>query len=137
MKKTTSNGALTPVDLNKSVPGLIEGVEPAAYDLMSEYWSPEKEGEARRVYFQNIRTRDVQDEGSGEVFQLNCAFFIEPTKEGIRTVSNGSKRLVAALQNNDVKSGTPLLITFLGKKKNATNSFKSDRWSIRPLILKK
>ena len=29
----------------------------------------------------------------------------------------------------------PLKITYMGKKKNKTNNFQSDNWSVRPLRL--
>ena len=39
------------------------------------------------------------------------------------------------LENGSLKSGMPLKITYMGKKKNKTNNFQSDNWSVRPLRL--
>ena len=43
------------------------------------------------------------------------------------------KRLVGALEMQDIKSGTPLQVTYLGKRKNSTNQYQSDYWSIKKL----
>ena len=105
-------------------------------DLMADYWTPEKEGEEKRVIFVEVKNRTVvSQEEPGEVIDLSCAYFATQENGEIKTVSNGSKRLVAALENFGAQRGMPFLITYLGKKKNATNSFKSDNWSVKPLRL--
>lgn len=127
-----SNGLIT-VDLNGKLPSLADA-EPFPFDLMADYWTPESEGESKRVYFDRIAERAVADQQTGDVIDLECAFFLEEQGGGeLKTISNGSKRLVGALQAYNIQKGTPLLITYLGKRKNRTNSFKSDVWSIRPL----
>jgi len=128
-----SNG-LVLVDMNGQLPDLAEA-EVMPFDLMADYWTPEKSMESKRVIFTKIDSRMVLDQQSQDLIELECAFFIESTKEGARTVSNGSKRLVGSLQANGIQPGTPLLITYLGKKSNRTNAFKSDNWSVKPLRL--
>jgi hypothetical protein len=61
--------------------------------------------------------------------------------KSFETIRNGSKRFVAtiesALDTGDIVLGqTPVKVTFTGQQKNKTNSYKSDRWSVKPLILK-
>lgn len=127
-----SNGLVT-VDLNGKLPSLADA-EPFPFDLMADYWTPENEGESKRVYFDRISERAVADQQTGDIIDLECAFFLEEQEGGeLKTISNGSKRLVGALQAYNIQKGTPMLITYMGKRKNRTNSFKSDVWSIRPL----
>jgi len=105
------------------------------FDLMADYWTPIEAGENKRVFFDKIATRKVLDLQSNEPIELECAFFLEQKDGQLKPISNGSKRLVGAIESNRIQRGTPLLITFLGKKKNATNSFQSDNWSVKPLII--
>lgn len=126
-------------DLTGQLPNLAEAkVIPA--DLTSEYWTPEKEGEFKLGFFQEIKNSTYTDEQTGETIELPCIIFIEQMQNGVlKTIRNGSKRLVAsledALKEGKIAQGTPLKIEFLGKQKNATNSFKSDRWSVKPLFV--
>lgn len=138
LQKSTQNN-IQIIDLDAKLPDLSKAKE-VKVDLMADYWSPEAEGETKRVFFSHIGTRQVLDmqSNAGESIDLECAFFIEQMKDGsVRTISNGSKRLVGALESYGIQKGMPLQITFMGKKKNATNSYQSDNWSIKPLILQK
>lgn len=128
---------LTPVDLtNGNLPNL-EDADEIPLDLMSNYWSPVQHGETKRVFFDCIKMRQVQDNANPDVLiDLPCAFFFEKVKGEIKTISNGSKRLVAAIESNNLKRFTPLSITYLGKKRNSTNSFLSDDWRVTPLSIK-
>lgn len=130
----TTNNELAAVNLNGNLPDLSKA-EAYPFDLMSDYWTPELPMESKRVFFDKIDTRPVLAAESDQIIDLECAFFIEQTKDGIKTISNGSKRLVGAIQASHIQRGTPLLITFLGKKKNSTNNYKSDSWSVKPLKL--
>jgi hypothetical protein len=123
------------IDLNGQMPDLSQAIE-TPIDLMSDYWTPVNPGESKRVVFVKIDSRPVADQTSGEIFDLECAFFLEqtPTKE-VRMVSNGSKRLVGAISASNLAPGTPLLITYMGKKKNKNNGYSSDNWSVKPLIV--
>ena len=134
------NLSVMALDLTQPLPDL-ETADVMPIDLMSDYWTPESPGESKRLVFVKLDTSPVRDVNDPEVeHQLACAYFLEKTLKGeIRQIRNGSKRLVGALQTvieqGMVGQGTPLLVTFLGKKQNRTNSFKSDNWSIKPLKL--
>lgn len=117
-----------------TIPDLQDAKE-IPFDLMSDYWTPEKEGESKRLVFDSIRTRLVKDIQSDDTIELDCAFFFEQTNGQIKTVCNGSKRLVGVIESYKIQRGTALLITYMGKKRNKSNSFFSDIWSVRPLII--
>ena len=119
-------------DSKTVLPNLAE-LNPEPVDLMADYWTPVKEGEQKRMFFSHFASRAIIDEKTGDEFDLVCAFFVEQTQEGLKMVSNGSKRLVGALEMQDIKSGTPLQVTYLGKRKNSTNQYQSDYWSIKKL----
>ena len=95
--------------------------------------SPEK----KRVFFIDIVSTNSIDPASGENVELSSVRFLEKQGDAFRTIRNSSKRLVAAFEvfSGDIK-GQPFEITYEGKKRNSTNSFLSDNWSVRPLILK-
>lgn len=114
----------------------LENATPLPMDLMSSYWTPEKEGESKNVVFSHIDDSTLVDPDSGEVKTLRTAFFFEQKDGEIRSVRNASKRLVGAIESNQIVRGTPLRISYLGKKKNTNNSFKSDDWSVKPLLIK-
>ncbi|MCP1384869.1 hypothetical protein [Runella salmonicolor] len=118
----------------KEMPNL-ENAEVLQLDLSSEYWSPLNAGESKRVLFVKIEETLVQDVNDANVvISLPCAFFLEKDANGVKQVRNGSKRLVAALEN--VPQGIPLLITYKGKIQNKNNAFKSDNWSVKPIMIR-
>lgn len=137
VEKTATPSLTMTVDMsNGDLPDLDEA-DVVPLDLASSYWTPQQPGEFKRVYFDDIKVMQVQDNNDKEVvFDLPCAFFFEKTKGEVKTYCNGSKRLVAIMERNHIERGTPILITYLGKKRNSTNSFMSDDWSVKPLILK-
>lgn len=121
------------VDLNGDIPDL-EKFEVLPFELMSDYWTPENPGEAKRLLFDRITTRMALDQQTGEPIELECAnFFEKDPKGGLRTISNGSKRLVGMIQSFKIPQGMPLYVTYLGKKKNKSNQFQSDNWSVKQL----
>lgn len=126
------------VDLSGNLPSLKDAQE-LPIDLCGNYWTPEMPGDFKRVFFVEIKPQKVLSaQGTGELIDLDCAVFAEQNEEGaLLTVTNGSRRLVGILEQyvNDgiVKRGTPLKITFMGKRKNKTNSYSSDNWSVKPL----
>jgi hypothetical protein len=125
------------VDLTAGqLPDLDQATE-VPLDLMADYWTPEAKGESKRVYFDCIKERLVRDQQDPNVvFPLTCAYFYEKVAgQPARTISNGSKRLVGLLESLQIPRGTALQITYLGKKKNATNQHSSDNWSVRPLLI--
>ena len=127
----SENGVIV-VDLNGQLPDLSQA-ESYPFDLMANYWTPEAPGEMKKVFFDKIENRPVQDQQTGAIIDLECAHFIETVNGEVKTISNGSKRLVGALEANNIQRGTPLMITYLGKKKNKSNGFHSDNWSIKLL----
>jgi hypothetical protein len=133
LAKVSDNG-LPSYDLSKSLPDLSKQ-EIVPIDLMADYWTPTTVNESKRLFFDKIATRNTVDQQSGEAIELECAFFVEQINGEVKSISNGSKRLVGAMQNNGIQRGTPLLITYLGKKKNASNGFSSDNWSVKPLMI--
>ena len=128
-------------DLSKELPNLHVEAKELPIDLSSSYWTPEVSGENKRGFFQRIETATYVDEKTCEAIELPCIIFIAQDDKGnVTTVRNGSKRLVAAIEeavkDGRISEGMPLSITFLGEEKNKTNGFKSARWSVRPLIVK-
>lgn len=143
IEKTERNAMqIASADLSNSagLPNLQDAKE-LPIDLSGNYWTPEKEGESKRMFFVEIKTQQVLSaNGTGELIDLECATFLEQRVDGtVQTVVNGSRRLVGILEqyvnNSTIQQGAPLQITYLGKRKNKTNSFQSDSWSIRPLVL--
>lgn len=115
----------------------LEGAEAAPIELSSEYWTPTTPGETKKVLFHRIGITPVlSNDGSGEVIDLECAFFFVKENGAIKQISNGSKRLVGALQAFNVQYGAALEIRYEGKKRNKSNSFMSDSWVIKPLVIK-
>lgn len=137
--ETNKPNQLQAFDLMGTLPNLQDAkVIPA--DLTSEYWTPTNIGESKLGFFQEIKHSTYTDEQTGETIELPCIVLLEQTSEGVlKSVRNGSKRLVAsledALNSGKIKQGTPLKLEYLGKQKNTTNSFQSDRWSIKPLLV--
>jgi hypothetical protein len=104
--------------------------EVASCDLSQEYWTPNDVGEKRRMVFVEVTERTVLDQKTAEEILLPCVVFIQPINGESKTVVNGSKRLVAVFENNAMEPGTPVEITYKGKKKNRTNGNMSDDWSV-------
>jgi len=119
----------------ESLPDLDQAQE-LPINLSSEYWTPEKEGESKRVFYSHIEDREIVDDETGNISMLPTAFFLEKKDGAISTVCNSSKRLVGAFQNNSIARGTPFIIIYNGKKKNKNNPYMSDRWTIKPLVVK-
>lgn len=112
-------------------------LEVASCDLSQEYWTPSEPGEKRRMIFAGVNERTVLDQKTSEEILLPCAVFVLPGEDGQhKTVVNGSKRLVAVFENGGIESGTPVQITYKGKKKNRTNGNMSDDWSVVTLAAK-
>ncbi|GHT09041.1 hypothetical protein FACS189426_06240 [Bacteroidia bacterium] len=122
------------LDLMYELPDLSKA-KAAAIELTGEYWTPEKEGEVKRLFFNEIRQELTIDFASGADVELSVAYFVEVKDGDKRVIRQASKRLVGALEMLKTPSGMPLEITYTGKKKNKTNSFMSDSWSIKPLFL--
>ena len=128
-----SETGLQPLELENIA--ALHTAEAAPFDLMSDYWSPENKGEQRRVLFDRIQTMSTVDQSSGELIELECAFFFwqEHPDAPIKQIRNGSKLLVGAIQAFNVPRLTPLLIKYQGKIRNKSNQNLSDNWSVTPL----
>ena len=128
--------AVATVDF-RNLPDLSQA-EAEPVELSGEYWTPEKEGETRRLFFVGLNIENVVDMESGETRELLVARFAENVGGNLRAVRNGSRRLVGIFESfaASIKPGDPFEITYLGKKKNASNSFRSDNWSVKRLIMK-
>ncbi len=114
----------------------IDKYEVASVDLSAEYWTPEKEGDIRRMIYVATEDRMVPDhKDSTKQIELATVVFLYPKDGKTSTVVNASKRLVAVFENNEIAEGTPVQVTYLGKKKNRTNGNMSDNWSV--VVLKK
>lgn len=122
---TTGNNT----EIISEVPDL-EKHEVASMDLVAEYWSPEAEGETRRMIFYGVEKRMVQDYNTKQPKEIDCAVFVEQHRGLTRLVINGSARLIGVFENGGVDRGTPVEVTFVGKKKNKTNQNLSNDWSV-------
>jgi len=125
-------------NLNEKLPNLHESKE-MQLDLTSEYWTPTTQGEFKLCFFQEIKPSFVKDEKSGEPIELECAFFIAQDKDGVtKTIRNGSVILVSTLaeyvDSGKLIQGTPLKLTFTGKRKTSRGN-QVDTWSVKPLII--
>lgn len=121
-------------DLNAGIPDLSKSTV-APMDLMGDYWTPENQGETKRLFFVRIASRKVISQQDGSLIDLDCAFFLENNGKEVVSVTNGSRRLVGALENINAQTGMAFQITYLGKKRNRTNAHASDNWSIKPLMI--
>lgn len=121
-----------------NLPDLSKSKE-AGMDLVSEYWSPQEKGETKRMFYTHTGVGVFPDTETGEEKELTCAFFVEVVDGTKKAICNGSKRLVGAISDAKKQFGlsawSPLQVTYLGKKKNATNSYLSDTWSVKPLYV--
>ncbi|MEM7487077.1 MAG: hypothetical protein AAF348_17860 [Bacteroidota bacterium] len=110
-------------------------------ELSSTYWTPETEGEYKVGVVVEIKDESYTDDKSGETIKLPCAIMLSQEEDGsFNTIRNGSKRLVATIESA-IESGelvlerTPVRVAYIGKSKNKTNSYLSDRWSVKPIII--
>jgi hypothetical protein len=136
--KTVEVNLVQSFDLSKELPNL-EDAKVLPMDLSSEYWTPETPGESKLCFFQEIKLSTYTDVNNGETIDLPCVILLEQKNKILKTIRNGSKRLVASIEDavaqGKVVQGSPLKIEFIAKEKNSTNSNKSDRWSIKPLLI--
>lgn len=123
------------VDLNHALPDL-DKANVLDYELASEYWEPEVEGETRRGVLASISVAEVEDkEKPGETKRLTTATFHGKRADGSRyAFSQASTLLVADLSRQNVPIGTPLSITYVGVHK-FNNGHKGHKWSIKPLLI--
>lgn len=150
VQKETSNGLVVPkagdslptYDLTKPLPDL-EDSQALPLDLMPNYWTPEKEGETKRLFFVKVALAEHMSKDENEVMTskiLPTAFFLEPIKvDGetvVNSIINASKKLVGLMIGQSIREGNAFEVRYMGKKKNKTNAKSSDQWSVKPLIVK-
>lgn len=134
VREETNQAPMAPIDVNGgNLPDLSEAEE-FPLDLVADYWTPSVLQESKRVYFDTLKMRSVLDQQSGEMIELLCAYFFERIGDDVKTISNGSKRLVGIFEGGSIARGTPLQITYLGKKKGS--KFYYDDWSVKLLVKK-
>lgn len=116
----------------------LQEAEAEPIELSGEYWTPEKEGETRRLFFVGLQMENVLDMESGETRDMLVAQFAEKRNGELRAVRNGSRRLVGIFESfeKSIKPGDAFEIKYLGKRKNTTNSYKSDNWSVKRLVVR-
>lgn len=113
---------------------LLHDADTLPFDLMSNYWSPTQIGEKRNVLFDRVQTEKVVNQMTGEVIDLECAFFYYQEAKGdpIKVIRNGSKLLVGTILAFNLPRLAPLEITYTGKQRNKNNGNFHDSWSIKP-----
>ena len=113
----------------ENVPSLAD-CEIESADLAFEYWTPEKEGEEKRVYFMGVQPMEVPDHNDpSKSVQLESAVMLEEQSDGtFSTIVNASVRLRSILEN--LATPKAVQITYRGKKKNRSNGNMSDQWSV-------
>jgi len=137
---SSSEIAESRIDDQDSLPDLAESQEHFV-PLSVEYWSPQNEGEEKRVWVHSISNYEVPDLETGEVRALECVLLMEKNGDQVIRWINASRVLVGnisdAINRNEIIPGTvltPVLIRFEGKKRNRSNPFSSNRWQIIPLV---
>lgn len=122
----------------------IQKTQAANVPLQVEYWSPQKEGEAKRGWILGVEPQEVADMETAELKLLESVLFVEETADGRKArFFNASRILVAnvkaAINRGEIVPAsllTPVQITYLGQKKNRSNAKLSGRWEILPLVVK-
>ena len=149
LKPEMPNTALTepsPVTIAiNQLPDLSTAIE-EPIELGYLYWSPVTIGEYKRGVVINIENSFYEkiDDKTNETteIELPCVIFAEQKPDGTWIkISNGSKRLVAVIENclktgSIIAGKTPIQIKYTGKKKNSTNGFSSDTIEVKPLQFK-
>lgn len=118
----------------------LHGAEVSPRELSSTYWTPEEKREYKVGVVMELKEESYTNDQTEEKVMLPCIIMISQEKDGsFNTIRNGSKRLFTTIESA-IESGeivlekTPIKIEYLGKTKNKTNAFKSDRWSVKPII---
>ena len=141
---TTTHQLAAPTSIS-ALPDLSTAIE-EPIELGYQYWTPVNIGEYKRGVVINIENSfyEKTDDKTGEVseIELPCVIFAEQKPDGTwLKISNGSKRLVAVIENclktgSIIAGQTPIQIKYQGKKKNSTNGFSCDTFEVKPLLFK-
>ena len=79
-------------DLNKA--------DAAPLELNGEYWTPEKPGEKRRMFFKELRTETTVDQQTGKDIELLVAYFVEVV-DGRKKVDCGFRKFFGQNQTGN------------------------------------
>ena len=139
-KTETKQNMVESFNVKSELPNLHENGMELPIDLTSEYWTPNEIGEYKLCFFQEIKASTYVDKKTGESIDLDCAHFISQDSDGTtKNIRNGSVILVSTLdeyvKDGTLTEGTPLKITFMGKRKTS-NGNNVDTWSVKPIIVK-
>lgn len=128
-----------------ALPDLSNAIE-EPIELGYQYWTPVNIGEYKRgvvITIENSFYEKIDDKTNETTeIELPCVIFAEQKNDGTWIkISNGSKRLVAVIENclktgSIIAGKTPIQIKYTGKKKNSTNGFSSDTFEVKPLQFK-
>ena len=139
-KEVTTTQAQNPLARINELPNLHEKAV-SFRELSSEYWTPEEKGEYKVGVIMDVKEETYNNNETGEDIMLPCIIMLAQNEDStFRTIRNGAKRLVAtvesAIENGSLILGeTPVKIEYLGKQRNKTNSFSSDKFSVKPIII--
>ena len=135
------SGVIQYADPNEGIPDM-DSMEAAPLDLASQYWTPEAEGETKRLLFSHFGESQVPDKyGPGKndpdaTVSLETAHFFERRGDEILAVRQASKVLLSTLRSIGAKQGAMLEIVYKGKKK-LSNGNTGDTWAVYPLVPRK
>lgn len=109
-------------------------------DLVSSYWSPEKIGESRNLFFDRVAVQSIPDVygPDPEVMKdVPYVFFFERDENGhAQVVCAGAARLVGFFQDRQFPRLAPFQITYKGKVQNKSNNFESQSFEIKMFAVK-
>ena len=118
-------------DLDGILPDMDE-MEVLPIDLSVDYWTPEKPGESKRLFFTAIKEESRINEETGEAYEAEVAYFVEQMPDGThKRIINQSVKMVGSMKG--IQAGTPLQITYTGKKRTQSGH-NIDTWAIQPLV---
>ncbi len=109
------------------------------FDMKGEYWSPEKDGERKRLVFQHIVEKEPNPNkyGDGEIVYLDVAYFVEVYQEDgepkQRMLRSASTVLVSFLKKNNVPKHAAIDVVYKGKKKG--DKYMYDDFAIIPVVV--
>lgn len=110
----------------------LDDMEVLPIDLTLNYWTPLAPGEVKKLWFKDVVTEEKKDEETAELYEAEVAYFLEQMEDGShRQIINQSVRLVTTVKS--INPGTPLRITYMGKKRTTTGH-QMDDWQVSPLV---
>lgn len=112
----------------------IELAQRQEVNAIPSYWSPEADGEVKRVVFLKvINDMDIPDFNDPEkTVRKDCVLLLEIKQGKGHLVTCAASRLVSFFANHGVAQRS-YEIVFVGKLKNKTNSNLSNHFEVYPL----